>query len=75
MVTHRRLAALERHQHDGGPMVVVIRGGVTSSDPTYAQAGELQFARADGESFQAFEARAVADATAAGHRFVCQSAL
>jgi hypothetical protein len=64
-----RVAALERHQHHGGPMVVVIRGG-TGGDPTYAKAGELRFERAEGESFEAFEARAVTEAKAAGERFV-----
>jgi hypothetical protein len=64
-----RVAALERHQHHGGPMVVVIRGG-TGGDPTYAKAGDLRFERTQGESFSDFEARAVAEAKVAGERFV-----
>jgi hypothetical protein len=64
-----RLAVLERRQHHGGPMVVVIRGG-TGGDPTYARAGDLRFERTQGESFSDFEARAVAEAKVAGERFV-----
>jgi hypothetical protein len=66
----RRLTALERHQHHRGPMVLVIRGGVTGGDPTYAKAGELRFQRADDETFPAFQARAVAAVATAGERFV-----
>jgi hypothetical protein len=65
-----RLAVLERRQHHGGPMVVVIRGGLTDGDPSHAQAGELRLESADGESFQSFGARAVAEATAASKPFV-----
>jgi hypothetical protein len=64
-----RVAALERHQHHGGPMVVVIRGG-TGGDPTYAKAGELRFQRAGDETFPAFQARAVAGAAMASERLV-----
>jgi hypothetical protein len=65
-----RVAALERQQHSGAPQVIIIRGGMIGGDPTYAEAGELRFERPNGESFQTFEARAVAEAKAAGERFV-----
>ena len=65
-----RVAALERQRHNGGPLVIVIRGGLIPGDPTYAKAGELRFERTQGESFSDFEARAVAGATAASKPFV-----
>lgn len=65
-----RVAALERQQHRGEPLVIVIRGGHVAGDPTYGEAGSLRFERTEGESFPAFKARAVADAAAAGERLV-----
>jgi hypothetical protein len=65
-----RVAALERNQNSGTPQVVIIRGGHVPGDPTYGEAGSLRFERTEGESFQAFEVRAVAEAKTAGERLV-----
>jgi hypothetical protein len=66
-----RVAALERQQQQRGQVnVVVIRGGLTGGDPTFGKAGRLYFQRAEGETFPAFQSRAVAEATAAGERLV-----
>jgi hypothetical protein len=66
-----RIAALERNwQRNSGVKVVVIRGGLHDGDPTYGNAGELRFQRADDETFPAFQARAVAAAVAAGKGLV-----
>jgi hypothetical protein len=66
-----RLTALVwRQQQHGEVKVVVIRGGLHDGDPTYGNAGELRFQRADDETFPAFQARTAAAAAAGGERLV-----
>ena len=68
----RRLAAAERRLKRGRTEleVIVIRGGLDGGDPTFFNAAGARSERASDESFAAFKARVVAEAVAAGQKFV-----
>jgi hypothetical protein len=68
----RRLVAVERllMPTSARPLVVIVRGGSRSGNPTFAIARGLRWERAPGESFADFKSRAVDEAAAAGECFV-----
>jgi hypothetical protein len=61
----RRLADLERVYRPAGCTVIRLQGGLPFL-PGHASAGTLRFRQAPDETREAFEARAVATADAAG---------
>jgi hypothetical protein len=64
----RRLSAVERRVMPprGGPLVIIVRGGLEGGDPTVAGADQ----RAPGELFSSFKERVVVRAAAEGRPFV-----
>ena len=66
----RRLAAIERQMTPPAPTIleIVIRGGLTPGVAPIASFGSNRWEAAPDELFEAFRARAVAAARAAGER-------
>ena len=68
----RRLAAVELRLNPPVPTIreIIIRGGLTSGIAPIARVGADEWEAAPGEAFEAFRARAMVAATAAGAQFV-----
>ena len=64
-----RIAALEQRRLPSVPEIIIIRGGLCEFDDTHAQVGNETMHRDPAEPFQAFQARALAAAKAAGESF------
>ncbi len=69
--TERRLAAAERLllSRKGSLQVIIVHGGF-SGPPQYADGGDRIWERASDETFEVFEERVIANAKAAGLKFV-----
>jgi len=66
----KRLAMIEQRRMPSEPQIIIIRGGLCDCDDTRATIGDATIERDPAEPFPAFQARALAQAKAAGEGFV-----